>query len=101
MDVAVDMGPKIIEIRTASHDSPESEVPRRRSVIAGPAVRYLLAGLSIIISLYLFLPAHGGDESSRHEVALFIGLWAPMFGILGLRAEILEMREDCRGARRR
>lgn len=97
----MDMETKIIEIKTAPNDAQESEAPHRRSVIAGPTIWYLLAGLSIIISLYLFLLAHGGDESSRHEVALFIGLWAPMFGILGLRAEILEVREDCRGARRR
>lgn len=94
------MEPNIIEIKKAPARREEAEEPRRLPLAAGPTIWYALAGLSIILSMYLFLMVHGGDESSRHEVALFIGLWAPMFGILGLRAEIIEMREDCRGSRR-
>ncbi len=94
------MEPKIIEIRTETA-APEKQRPEQRlPLLAGPTVWYALAGLSIVLSLYLFLLAHGGNEQSRHEIALFIGLWAPMFGILGLRAEILEVREDIQRGRR-
>ncbi len=79
---------------------PTGPSQRRLPLIAGPTVWYALAGVSILLALYLFLFASVGQESDRREIAVFIGLWAPMFGILGLRAEILEMREDI-GRRRR
>jgi hypothetical protein len=89
------MEPRIVEIKTSS---PERERSReqRFPLIAGPMIWYAMAGLAIILSMYLFLMAEGGDVSARHETAIFIGLWAPMFGILGLRAEIMELRDDLR-----
>jgi hypothetical protein len=55
---------------------------------------YALAGLSIIIALGIFLYADPADQVRRYAIAIFIGLWAPMFGILGIRAELMELRED-------
>ena len=62
---------------------------------------YAFAGLSIIGALYLFLFDTSPNELRRYAVAIFIGLWAPMFAILGLRAEVIEMREDHVKAQRR
>lgn len=67
---------------------------QQATLLSGPSIWYALAGLSIIFSLYLFLFASMESEALRHDVAIFIGLWAPMFGILGLRAEVLEMRRE-------
>nr|ALS90651.1 Na+/H+ antiporter subunit [uncultured bacterium] len=57
-------------------------------------VWYAFAGVAIILSGYLFLFGSDADNGHQHAVGMFIGLWAPMFGILGLRAEMAEMREE-------
>jgi hypothetical protein len=62
--------------------------------MAGPTVWYALAGLSVIISLCIFLLADPADQLRRYAIAIFIGLWAPMFGLLAIRAELMELRED-------
>jgi hypothetical protein len=61
---------------------------------------YALAGLSVMIALGIFLYADPADQVRRYAIAIFIGLWAPMFGILGLRAELMELREDLMKRRR-
>lgn len=69
-------------------------------LIAGPMVWYALAGISILCSLYIFLIADIGSEIRRFAASIFVGLWAPMFGIIGLRAEMLEMRQALARKRR-
>lgn len=64
--------------------------------LTGPTLWYALAGLSILASLYLFLVDTGASELRRYATGIFVGLWAPMFGLLGLRAEVIEMRGDAR-----
>lgn len=83
------------------HKTRHIEIPNRRTepgfhtdvrpsppMTSGYIVWYALAGLAIVFSLYLFVTSPA--ESIRQmAVAVFIGLWAPMFAILGLRAELL------------
>ena len=92
------MDPRIVDIKT--NDAPRAKHDQGRlPLMAGPMIWYALAGVAIILSGYLFLFAPPGNET-RHGVGLFIGLWAPMFGILGLRAEMIELREDLSRRRR-
>jgi hypothetical protein len=92
------MDPRIIDLKT-NDASPVKPADGRFPLIAGPMIWYALAGLAILLSGYLFLFASPGNET-RHGVGLFVGLWAPMFGILGLRAEMIELREDLSRRRR-
>jgi hypothetical protein len=89
--------------QTQSADVAQKQEAAKLPLVAGPMIWYLLAGASILLALYVifFAPAH--SEVERYGIALFIGLWAPMFGIMGLRAELMEMREDmaARNNRRR
>ncbi len=87
-----------IDIKPSAPATPED---RRLPLIAGPMVWYALSGASILLALYVFLFGEASSELKRDAAAIFIGLWAPMFGILGLRAEIMEMREDLAPRRRR
>lgn len=98
--VIIGMERRIIEIKTSNPVQQDRSSKERLPLIAGPTVWYAMAGLSILLALYLFLFASAGEERTRHEIAIFIGLWAPMFGILGLRAEMLELREDVTRRRR-
>jgi hypothetical protein len=66
----------------------------RLPLMAGPMIWYALAGISVIVALMIFLFADPADQIRRYTIAIFIGLWAPMFGILGIRAELMELRED-------
>ncbi len=68
---------------------------KRSSLVAGPMIWYAFAGLSILISLYLFLTAAEAAVGMQQQaIAIFIGLWAPMFAILGLRAELFSVRDE-------
>lgn len=81
---------------------PARQGPKRRlPLIAGPTIWYALSGASILLALYVFLFGAAATELKRDAAAIFIGLWAPMFGILGIRAELLEMREDMLPPRKR
>ena len=52
---------------------------------------YLLMILSILMAVMLFLNIPGyEDAASARQVGVFVGLWAPTFGILGVRAQIKE-----------
>jgi hypothetical protein len=92
------METRMIEIKTTA--PPAKPADARLPLIAGPMIWYALAGFAILISAYLFLFSPSGD-GNRKEIGIFIGLWAPMFGILGLRAEMMELREDLSRRRRR
>ncbi len=88
----------MIDLKSNDTPPPVGQSHARLPLIAGPMIWYALAGLSIILSGYLFL--FSAENENRHGVGLFIGLWAPMFGILGLRAEMMELREDITRRRR-
>tara|TARA_B100000963_G_scaffold186189_1_gene161894 strand:+ start:262 stop:438 length:177 start_codon:yes stop_codon:yes gene_type:complete len=52
---------------------------------------YLLMILSILMAVMLFLNIPGyEDAASARQVGVFVGLWAPTFGILGVRAQLKE-----------
>ncbi len=52
---------------------------------------YLLMILSILMVVMLFLNIPGyEDAASARQVGVFVGLWAPTFGILGVRAQLKE-----------
>ena len=52
---------------------------------------YLLMIISIFMAVLLFLNVPGyEDAGSARQVGVFVGLWAPTFGILGVRAKIKE-----------
>ena len=72
---------------------------QRLPLIAGPMIWYLLSGLSILLALYVILLADVQTDARRYGIAVFIGLWAPMFGIMGIRAEVMELGEDLKRRR--
>jgi len=90
---------------SAASDAPTAtmEVESNRSarawIAASPTLWYAFAGLAILASLYLFLFDSNANELRRYATAVFVGLWAPMFGLLGLRAEVIEMRNEGKGSR--
>ena len=46
---------------------------------------YLLMIISILMAVLLFLNLPGYEDSAdARQVGVFVGLWAPTFGILGL-----------------
>ena len=48
---------------------------------------YLLMIISILMAVLLFLNLPGyEDAADARQVGVFVGLWAPTFGILGVRA---------------
>ena len=52
---------------------------------------YLLMIISILMAVLLFLNVPGyEDAGSARQVGVFVGLWAPTFGILGVRAQLNE-----------
>ena len=52
---------------------------------------YLLMILSILMAVLLFLNIPGYENAaSARQVGVFVGLWAPTFGALGIRAQLLE-----------
>ena len=52
---------------------------------------YLLMILSILMAVMLFLNIPGyEDAASARQVGVLVGLWAPTFGILGVRAQLKE-----------
>jgi hypothetical protein len=73
---------------------------QRLPLIAGPMIWYLLSGLSIMLALYVLLICDVPTDARRYGITIFIGLWAPMFGILGIRAEVMELGEDLKRQRR-
>ena len=84
-------------------DNPTTSKPavtdQRLPLIAGPMIWYLLSGLSILLALYVLLIAEVPTDARRYGIAVFIGLWAPMFGIMGIRAEVMELGEDVKRRR--
>ena len=52
---------------------------------------YLLMILSILMAVLLFLNVPGYENAaSARQVGVFVGLCAPTFGILGVRAQLNE-----------
>ena len=52
---------------------------------------YLLMITSILMAVLLFLNLPGyEDAADARQVGVFVGLWAPTFGILGVRSQLNE-----------
>ena len=52
---------------------------------------YLLMIISILMAVLLFLNLPGYPEpADARQVGVFVGLWAPTFGILGVRSQLNE-----------
>jgi len=58
---------------------------------ANPKRWYLVMFFCIIMSFLVFMiaPRIGYEASTAHDIAIMIGLWAPVLGIMGVRAEAL------------
>ena len=56
-----------------------------------PNFWYALMIVALAVSLFIFLAGTSIGYSSRdtaHSVGIFLALWAPVFGVLGLRAQL-------------
>ena len=52
---------------------------------------YLLMILSILLAVLLFNNAIGHEEPMHaRQLGIFVGLWAPTFGVLGVRSQLKE-----------
>ena len=52
---------------------------------------YLMMIISILMAVLLFLNIAGYEKSAdARQVGVFVGLWAPTFGILGVRSQLNE-----------
>ena len=52
---------------------------------------YLLMIISILMAVLLFLNLPGYEDSAdARQVGVFVVLWAPTFGILGVRSQLNE-----------
>jgi|GEM_PF-2814824 len=80
---------RFMEIRA----SPSAQKPGsgRLPLVGSSTLRYALAELSVIVSLHLFQFVATAAAGLSPDVAIFVGLWASMFGIPGLRAEVMEI----------
>jgi hypothetical protein len=61
---------------------------------SNPKRWYLLMLFCLVLSVVLFLVAErlSPPAQGTHDVAIMIALWAPAFGIMGLRAELVERK---------
>ena len=57
---------------------------------------YLVMIFCVLLSFFAFIvgPRIGYARESMEHAALMIALWAPTLGILGVRAELLQRREE-------
>ena len=52
---------------------------------------YLMMTISILMAVLLFLNIAGYENAAdARQVGVFVGLWAPTFGILGVRSQLNE-----------
>ena len=52
---------------------------------------YLMMIISILMAVWLFLNIAGYENAAdARQVGVFVGLWAPTFGILGVRSQLNE-----------
>ena len=52
---------------------------------------YLMMIVSILMAVMLFLNIAGYENAAdARQVGVFVGLWAPTFGILGVRSQLNE-----------
>ena len=52
---------------------------------------YLMMIVSILMAVLLFLNIAGYENAAdARQVGVFVGLWAPTFGILGVRSQLNE-----------
>jgi hypothetical protein len=57
---------------------------------------YLVMVVCVLLSFFSFVvgPNIGYAREAIEHVGIMIGLWAPTLGILGVRAELLQRREQ-------
>ncbi len=57
---------------------------------------YIVMVFCLALSFFAFLvaPRIGYDAEGAHTAAILIGLWAPVLGIMGVRAELLQQRKQ-------
>lgn len=57
---------------------------------------YLVMVFCILLSFFVFIvgPRIGYEMETAHHIAILIGLWAPTLGILGLRSELMQKKEE-------
>ncbi len=57
---------------------------------------YLVMAFCVALSFFSFLvgPRIGYTGEASHAIGILIGLWAPVLGIMGLRAELLQKRKE-------
>lgn len=56
---------------------------------------YIVMVFAMALSFFSFLvgPRIGYAPEAAHSAGILIGLWAPVLGIMGLRAELLQKKE--------
>jgi hypothetical protein len=57
---------------------------------------YLVMVFCILLSFCTFMiaPRIGYDRESAYAMAIMIGLWAPTLAVLGVRAELMQKKEE-------
>jgi uncharacterized membrane protein HdeD (DUF308 family) len=57
---------------------------------------YLVMVFCILVAFCVFIiaPRIGYDLESAHSLAIMIGVWAPTLGILGVRAELMQKKDQ-------
>ncbi|MDX2128695.1 MAG: hypothetical protein SFU91_06625 [Chloroherpetonaceae bacterium] len=56
-----------------------------------PIFYFLAAGLSIVLSIYLFF---FGQSQNHESIAIFIGLWAPTILAIGIYNELINIYQE-------
>ena len=56
---------------------------------------YMVMVFCLVFSFFVFAvgPMIGYRAEAAHAAAVFIGLWAPTLGVLGLRSELMQRKE--------
>jgi hypothetical protein len=44
--------------------------------------------------VFIIAPRIGYSQENAHALAIMIGVWAPTLGILGVRAELLQKKDE-------
>lgn len=57
---------------------------------------YLVMVFCILVAFCVFIiaPRIGYSDESAHSLGIMIGVWAPTLGILGVRAELMQKKDQ-------
>ena len=66
-----------------------------RTLKDNPKRWYIVMVFAMALSFFGFMvgPRVGYGPEAAHAVGIMIGLWAPVLGVMGLRAELLQKKE--------